>query len=112
MYYQMITLEQRISRLNDGFFWAGVFQDIKSLEIFETSIDPTMKNFVNWQPIVKNSNKGVIVSGIKLLQLPNKTIIDADSPVKIEIVCDRNIMLEHLEEWRADSNNMFAKLFE
>jgi hypothetical protein len=110
--YQVISITQRPSKLNGGFYWVAMLQNLKSQNLYETSIDPTMRNFEQWQPVVKNSHKGILLSGCKIVKRKNKAIVDADSPIHVEYVCDRDEMNRVVAEWRSDQdpwNNLFDK---
>lgn len=108
--YQLISTTQRPSKLNGGFYWVAILQNLKTQQTYETSIDPTMRNFPVWQPIVKNSNKGMLLSGCRVINRKGKAIIDADSPINIEYMCDRHQMNQVIAEWRSNQDP-FNKLF-
>lgn len=109
--YQVISTQQRASKLNGGFYWVAILQNLKTQQTYETSIDPTMRNFPTWQPIVKNIDKGILLSGCQIVKRKGKEIVDADSPINIEVVCDKHEMNQIIKEWR-DNQNPFNKLFE
>lgn len=108
--YQVINIEQRPSKINGGFYYNIKLQDIRSLEILETSVDPVYKNFSNWTKIIQDSNSGQLISNCKIVERKGKRIIDADSKPAQEFVCDRDDLLKQLDQWR--SPNTFQELFQ
>ena len=108
--YQLINIEQRPSKYHKGYYWLAVFQNISTKEIYETSIDPKMKNFNNWQSVIEHCDRGVLISNCEVINVRGKNIISADSKIKIEVLCNRLDMDNILDTWR-DSNSTFNKLF-
>jgi hypothetical protein len=107
--YQVINIEQRPSKLNGGFYYNIKLQDIKTLEILETSVDPVYKNFQNWVKVIQDQNLGQLLSNCTTTERKGKRIINADSKPTQEIVCDRDELLTQLESWRAPTK--FSELF-
>ena len=101
-FYQVISLTQLPSRVNGGYFFKAMLQNIASRDTYETNIDPTMRNFRKWQIVVSNAHKGIILSGCRLKQLKNKIIVDADSNIHAEVICDPDELSTVLAEWRSD----------
>ena len=108
--YQVINIDQRPSKINGGFYYNIKLQDIRSLEIFETSVDPVYKNFSNWTKIIQDSNSGQLISNLNIVERKGKRIVDADSKPAQDFVCDRDDLLKQLDQWR--SPNSFQELFE
>jgi hypothetical protein len=101
-FYQVISLTQLPSRVNGGFYFKAMLQNIHTRDTYETNIDPTMRNFPNWGVVISNAHRGIILSGCRLKQLKNKIIVDADSPIHLEVVCDPEELNDVLAEWRSD----------
>ena len=75
----------RISQSNPGSkFWTIIFQGEQDKGTYETHVDTSMENFVQWEAIVFNDEEQ-IVSGLRL-KSKTKRLIDADStPVVVGI---------------------------
>ena len=110
MSYQVISIEQRPSKIKLGFFWLITFQNIKTQQFVETYVDPKMRNFSNWEQVIENADKGLIVDNLTVIKRAGKQIVDADSAVTISVACNRLEMDRVLGDWR-DSNNPYNKLF-
>ena len=108
--YQVLHIEQRPSKLNGGFYYLLKLQNIQTLDIYETSVDPAYKNFKNWAQIIKDSNRGQLITDCNLTVKRGVEIINADSRPTQSAVCDPQEMNNILEQWRAP--NKFQELFE
>ena len=98
--YQVIKTQQRPSKINGGYYYHITLQDIHSLEIVETSVDPAYKNFSNWHSVIKDSNRGQLIENVSVIERKGKRIATADSRPHQVIVCDAKSMNQTLAEWR------------
>lgn len=98
--YQIIKIKRAFSQRNQTAYYEIVMQDILTEKLFKTYVDPTMRNWANWEAIVSNSHLAQLITAVK-----NKkdSIIDADS--KPDIVWQG--CPEHLEQklnaWRSEA---------
>jgi len=113
MYYHLIECERRSSILHVGWFYRLVFQDIETQCFYETMIDPKYRNFKNWQNIIENSHKGLLINNVMLKTTNNnKTFINADSKPEIVFSLDNPKEMETVfADWRA-TKGKFNQLFE
>ena len=98
--YQVIHIEQRVSKLNGGYYYLIKLQDIRTLQTFETSVDPAYKNYRNWTQIIEDQHRGQLITGVSTVHRKGKNIIDADSKPIQQIVCDKSELLHQLSDWR------------
>lgn len=108
--YQVINIQQKPSKLNGGFYYLIKLQNITTLDILETSVDPAYKNFNNWKKVIQDQHRGQLLSNLNTATRGGKTIVNADSKPQQEAVCDPQQMNDILNEWR--SPNKFQELFE
>ena len=99
--YQVLSVNQMPSKRNGGFYYKIILQNILTQETHETSVDPTMRNFVNWSEVLQNRSRGQLLQNLTLKQLHNKTLVNADSEPAVVCVCDAGEMNKIIAEWRA-----------
>jgi hypothetical protein len=90
----ILDIKKSSSRHHSGLIYEIEFMDFNGNE-YNTYVDPTMRNYTNWQYIVKRSlaGHGFILKDVKLMP-KDKTQIHGDSmPTILTEVDDRDQML-------------------
>ncbi len=109
--YQVLSITQCPSRLNGGFYYKIILQNIASMTTYETSVDPTMRNFQNWQEVLGNQGSGQLLQNLDVKQHRNKTLVNADSMPQVVATCDPHEMNSILQKWRnnkPDPNDLWG----
>jgi hypothetical protein len=93
--YLLTQIEQRKSLLNSGDYWRFTWMGIDDGVQYESTIDPTYKNFYrnHWDQLVKANHYQGIYSGLKPTDRKTKlgvSVLNADSGVKCEQLLDQH----------------------
>ena len=110
--YVVIDIMPAKNQVNGGFMFKIRLLDIQTRTVYVTYIDPAMRNYSKWDYIVRDFDRGQVLTNLKIIRVRGKLLIDADStPVRVW-VGPRGEMDQILKEYWNPPNTEFDKLFE